>query len=546
MSTLSCSLLLWMFATATVAQAATAQVDPNATSFAVGPMKIEVVAAAGSQGRGSFTLLLRNSTVPTQFRIEVQDLGQLGGGRTTPVEPGTGARSCRPWLQVAQELLVPPNGRVEVPVVLDFPADAKGAYFALVTVRLETEAAVSPIRVALNPAVSVLVEASVPGAAPAHVDLTAVGLPQSGNANDLIVATLSNRGVWKSTVEGDLLIYPAAGGFPLRAQLPRQRGEQSMNIYPGLSYSIRVPLPRPLTTGNYRVVGRLLLNGRWRTENEFELEVTSGGEVMVRHVGDSEFDIPLFTQPDLIELPVPPGATRTVPLRISSSDLRPLDLELEVAELRMEPSGQATFPDPRPDQIHWVQVTPKRLDMLPRRVSTARITISVPRDMPPGTMVVRAVRLKASAESAEPGWSSAGEGVILVVAVDPRAPQAQLELDPIVLVRPADDRNPTAALIRVRNIGGRVARLQGEIILVQLPGHLAARLQVGADHPEILLPGDVRELHFTVPIVGEGRYQVQARLRHAKDVKPVLAEVPFESKIALPVGLEAQDGVGPK
>jgi len=519
---------------------------PDAPGFAVGPMKVEVAGRPGRSGRASFTVVTRNAPGPLRFRIGIRDLGQISLGRSTPVDVGSGARSCAAWLTVERELFIPPNSRIEVPLQFAFPSDASGSYFALVTTQLETDAVSAPMAVALNPAVSVLVEASVPGAAPAHVDITAIELPRSPAAGGAAVrATFSNRGVWRSTIEGDLLLYARDGSFPVRVPIPSQAGGQPLQIFPGLSYEVPIPLPRALAAGSYRVVGRLVLNGRWRTENEFELEVgSSDGGASVRHLGNAEYDIALQVDPDLIELPVPPGAMRSVPLRIFSLDSRPLDIRASVVDVRMEANGLATFPESQPDESHWVEVTPASLRLLPGRASTLRTAISVPRHRPPGNAVTRAVRIQASARSAEEEWSSVGETIVLVVAVDPTASEAELELEPIELVRPAQDRNPTTALVRVRNAGGRVARLQGEILLSRSSGEVAARLLVGGAGSDVLLPGGVRELRFPIPIVDDGEFLVRARLKPSATARPVLAETGFQSDLALPVGLERDEQAG--
>ncbi len=500
-------------------------------------MRIRVQGTPGSERQGTYRIVTQNTGGPTAFHLQVLDLGQLEGGLVRAVPVAQGARSCASWLQVDELLLVPANGRVDVPLRLSFPQDARGSYFAMVSTRLDTGERPEGVVVSVQPTVDVIVEAVVPGTAPAHVDVTSLTSLRRTGGTTVLEAALSNRGLWTSTVEGDLLLYPKTGGFPIRASLPTRRGGQPLEVFPGLSFSLRVPIPDAMLPGEYRAVARLILNGRWRTHNEFTLTLdeTGGGARLLRN---EEFDVALRVEPHVIELPLPPGALRTVPIRLYSQDPRPVDVRIEVSGLRIETNGLPTFLDEAVEQQDWVVVRPTALRLPPGRMMTLRTSIRIPRDAEAGPYLGRAIRIRGSAESTATEWSSVGEMIVLIVAVPPGAKAPQLELDPIELLRSTPRSNPSTALVHVHNTGGRLARLEGLIELLRASGEPAASMQLGGARPEYLLPGGTRIFRFSIPNLDEGEFIVRASLKHDSQAPPTTVSALFTSSSSMPVGLD--------
>ncbi len=533
-------LLLALLAPAVCAQRAD---RPRGQSFGISPLELELQCRPGQSVQGSFAMVTRASET-NRFSLDLNDILQEESGVAHGVPAGQGLRSCASWITLPAEIEMPPQGRRVVQITARCPTGAKGTYYAYINVKRRVEGAAAPgtMRIGVEAGISVLVALTVPITAPLHVDIPKLEYVSAPLQNEIQI-TAENTGVWRCTVEGDVLLYPELGGWPLRTGIPLDARALPPLIYPGARVVYKCPLDRPLPAGTYSAQVRLLLAGQVRAYNRFKLSVGASSDVQNatgNPLDKSELDVQLAVEPQLVELDTPPGAKRTVPVRVQNLGDREVSINVELMGVRMEPSGMLTFLEVGPEPGETIEVAPTRLTLAPRRAESLRLQVAVPREKKAGDFFVRAMRLSASAPKTEfhDQWSSAGEYSCVIVAHDPKAPPARLESDSFNVIRASTSDNPTAAILQVRNSGGKVAKLYGALIVERENGQEISHMTVGGTQPELILPGGVRELRMPMPTLDKGKFRVRAELSPGdRESQSLRTQAEFETYTEIPAGL---------
>jgi hypothetical protein len=146
--------------------------------------------------------------------------------------------------------------------------------------------------------------------------------------------------------------------------------------------------------------------------------------------------------------------------------------------------------------------------------------------------------LNASAESEDQERSSGNEFGVIVVAVGHNSRPAQLTAGKPRLIRSSEDRNPTAAVVEVRNVGGRVAKALGQMILERTTGQRILTKEIGATQEEIILPGMIRDFRMPIGALDAGEFRVRVEVRVADgDGSSIRSEAVFTSVSTIPEGL---------
>ena len=115
---------------------------------------------------------------------------------------------------------------------------------------------------------------------------------------------------------------------------------------------------------------------------------------------------------------------------------------------------------------------------------------------------------------------------------------ANLETTSFDVVRLDPKQNPSAAVLRVRNMGGKVARPYGRILLERTTGQEIARMDIGASQSEFILPGSEREFRMPFPPLDRGKFRIRAEISPGgKGSKTLHAEEIFTAQAAIPEGL---------
>lgn len=487
--------------------------------FGVSPSRLQVDVRPGRQAAAVFSLSNLGRGGASSYTIEIHDLGQNDAGGVLPVPVGSGARSCAGWTDVPARVSVPGGSSRDVEVKINCPPGARGAYYAVLKLDMERAESGGRMTVAVRPSIGISLEVRVPGPATAHLEAKELVYdPGREGSLPALGLRIENTGQRKKPVEGDAVLYDRPGQFPLRVPSPYGGRGGPVVVYPGLFVRQNWPLPRPLPPGRHRVSIRLRLDERVTARKDFELEVPAGGDfgsAEARSVDKTEMDVGLLVEPDLVEMSIPAGGHRTVPLRLRNEDTREASVRASVMRARMETNGMFTYAaDDDTIVTSRLDVEPDRVVVQPGRAAVLRLRAGVPRGGTISDTGVWVVLLRAEAGATEyhDDWRSGGEFPVPVIFHDPRDPPPELETADLEIIRPGPGKNPTAAVLRVRNTGGRAARATGGFILERTDGETVATMKIGAFAPEIILPGSEREFRMPVPLLDRGGFRLRAEL----------------------------------
>lgn len=542
-TTFLCFSVLMLAALAAMAQPP----EDFSRGFGISPASLSVEVRPGARTIATFTLSNVGSRGSGKYTIEVSDLGQSESGSVSPVPRGQGARSCANWIDVPAVVEIPAGSSRKIDVPIRCPPGARGAYYAILKVALAPSSPPDKgMVIKVQPTIGVSLEAIIPRPAPSHLEPTDLIYQRgSGAASSSLLLKVENTGVWKKPIEGDILVYARSGQFPVRTSIPYKNTGNPYEVYPGMTLSVRCPLPRPLEPGTHSVSVRLRLTQKAQARKEFELKVPgrrSGTATIAAQAGEKvELDINLSVDPMLIEEAIPPGGMRTLPIRVRNEDTREVHVRAQVTQARMEPSGMFTYTETAQyETLDWLSVTPETFDLGPRRSTTVRVQAAIPKTGSLPMPLVAVVRLQAFAAPTEyhGDWSSGGEFPVIVVVQDPKAPEANLEIVRFEVVRPSREQNPSAAVLRVKNTGSKVARAYGMILLERSSGQEIARMEIGSSQPELITSGSEREFRMPLGPLDAGKFRVRAELSVLGDKGSTKrAEVTFQSTATVPAGL---------
>jgi len=513
--------------------------------FGVSPSYVSVEVQPGERTQATMTLSNLGSREAGIYAIEVSDLGQSELGAVTPVPHGLGARSCVDWIDVPVEVQIPAGGTRKIKVPIRCPAGATGAYYAILNVTTApTSASDKDMVVAVQPAIGVTLEVKIPNPAPSHLEPQALFYKSgAGGESPSFLLSVKNTGVWKKTLEGDVLVYDQPGKFPVRASVPYKSTGNPYEVYPGQTISLRCPLPRRLRAGMHRASVRMRLNEKAQARREFNLKIPGQGAgigTVTASAGEkSEFDIDLSVEPPFVEIAIPSGGGRAIGIKVRNDDTREVRVNTEITQARMEPNGMFTYTDiSRGVAIDWLSVSPKTFQLGPKRSTTVRAQVSVPAAGMGPMPLVGVVRLLADVPEAEHSgnWQIGGEFPVIVVIQDPKLPQANLEIKKLKIIRSIPEQNPSAAVLLAKNTGDKVARVEGLILFERASGQEISRMEIGSSQPELILPRSEREFRMPLGPLDEGKFRVQAELGilGSKSSKRS-AQTTFESVINTPV-----------
>jgi len=400
--------------------------------------------------------------------------------------------------------------------------------------------------VAVRPTLGVSVEVVVPRPAATHLETDSiVYMPDEYGGLGEMVTWITNTGVWKKPIEGDLVILDNPRSFPLRLPFPYQSSGKPYVVYPSMTLRLSIPLTRPISTGTHRVSTRLKLTATARARKEFELLVPENGEgggILKAKAGKKyELDANLVVTPDLIELTLPPGGSRLTPVKLTNHDDRALRVKARIQLVRMEPNGMFTWGKKLPAASQWLTVTPEEVTLDPGRQITLRVRATIPKADAAKLPMLAAVRIDVATTTTKHhgNWASGGEFPVLVMAQAPKASAAKLKTTCFDVTRSTESQNPTAVVFRVTNEGDQIARSSGEIIVETSKGGEVARLEIGKGQGELVFPHSEREFRMTMPPLDRGEYQVRARLSPGVDKgESAYGKLQFTAKVGLPAGLK--------
>ena len=510
--------------------------------FGVTPTVIKIGAVPGRIASSKFTIATHDTKDPVTFKIEIKDMGQNETGDVRAVEIGKGVRSAAEMISIESEIEIQPDDRRDISFTVTVPQDARGAYYAYILVSLKPDRPQAVYAASVIPSATIDISVLTRSEAPFRVDVREFSAQPSGVSGYGELTLLAvNTGDWQASVEGDVLLYGNKKDFPTRLSISYSRGETPVRIYPGASVILHCPIYQSLPSGEYNVIARLLLDGKYKSVSHGKItfpESKASKRISGQFLSKSEFDLDIVVEPDMVELTLTPGAVRTVQIRIQNRDERPTQVQASIRDVRMEKSGILTFPTVASEDNQLISLIPDHLVIDPKRSASIKAMITVPRDTSDMGTLMKAVHLYVTGPQLEGGWKNETEYGVLLVATDPRAAPPKLEVNEVNVIQSNPETIPTAAIITLNNLGDKVARFEGQITVERVTGQSIATMEIGKRQAETILPGATREFRMVLPIVDAGDFRVRAEFA-TTEKEPIRAsgEATFSCTAEIPEGL---------
>ena len=95
----------------------------------------------------------------------------------------------------------------------------------------------------------------------------------------------------------------------------------------------------------------------------------------------SSYGIGLDVSPAKLEVTIPPGAFKSIPITVHNSSLDPVHIQVSLADFSLNLLGQYNFqrPGSRPDSLmRWATVRPREFDLPANTTQQVQFTLSIP------------------------------------------------------------------------------------------------------------------------------------------------------------------------
>lgn len=289
-----------------------------AQGFMVEPMRIQVSVAAGRDVQ--VPVSIRNTAMdgPRELELRLAHLDQnaAGGWAFQDVVDGAPAhQSSLEWTSLsATQAQIAPLEPAQVMLRFQPPRNARGAYFAALLI--ETPAPPEDA-VGLSVRMRFLI--------PVIIEIEGRPVRQSVQISDVVMTyddgddrapttrahlQITNMGETFSRVTGNLRIERRSGD---RWRLVTRFETRERPIIPGVTLELGQDLERRLPSGEYRLRGEVMVDGRRLPPLQQEIEFEGDP-----NVDALAYDTELRLSPEMVRMDVVPGATRTTILRIEN------------------------------------------------------------------------------------------------------------------------------------------------------------------------------------------------------------------------------------
>ena len=367
-------------------------------NLSVRPMRVEADVPPNRVARVVLTVQNRHAARNEPLNLEVVDLTQDRDGTlrivTTEMrermDPQELRASSRDWIQLPTERLVVEAGTtVEIPILLNIPPDARGAYAA--AVRITTDAPPTPeatgdtqeafFAVRFGFLIPLLTEIS---GRPVQQDIRMGelnlefddGLDNEGervrDPATRVGMEVLNAGRTYSSLRSEIVVERRSGGTwrtVTRVALPERR------ILPGLTLELTRQLDRNLPPGEYRLLGNLSVDGRQLPRSEVIVDFEGDP-----NAGDVVFDTQLLLSPRMLQIEGVAGATRTATVEVENPGEQPLDVSIDISipeALRGIAMGEIM--GEQFSAAGWSQANPGMFQMRPGQRRNIRVVSRLPR-----------------------------------------------------------------------------------------------------------------------------------------------------------------------
>jgi hypothetical protein len=355
----------------------------QAQGFMVKPMRLEVSAAPGQTVQVPLEIRNTAGSAVREIDLRLAELSQTPNGSWMMVEANSGEDTSKlmstlPWTSIADDRLeIAPLQPAETMVRFDVPVDARGAYFAAIVAEqpVPEDANGIVVRVRFVIPVIVLIEGRTVRQQVALDDvvMTYHDGTDGERATTTAALLISNKGRTYSRVQGQLRVERLNDG---RWKPVTLLDIDERAIIPGKTLELGQDLGRRLPSGTYRLRGDLQVDGR-RVE-PIEKEIEFAGDP---NVDTFAYDAALILEPEMVEMEIAPGATRTTTLRIENPGADPVKVQMASSTPRAlmgvalgELEGVEISAEP------WTEIRPAEFTIRPGRTQNVRVISRIPRE----------------------------------------------------------------------------------------------------------------------------------------------------------------------
>ncbi len=379
------------FATVALATLLFAPTGPaQAQGFSVSPIRVEADVPSGRNIDIPFEL--SNSTDLQAFEMTIRhvDLLQSQDGSwlfedTEEVFDPERHQSNREWFSNSnQTVTVGPQQSVDVVLSAAIPRNARGTSLSALLVTSDAQGDTDDaVRLRFQFLVPIILTIS---GRPARQNIDLLGLDMrllqpnaafgaGGTARAQALMNIVNQGETYSRLNGTVRVEREEAG---NWRLVTNAEIEERGIIPGSDLNLAAEMGRSLPSGNYRLTGNLTVDGRQLPRITSEIAFEGDPEL------DSiAYDTAILIDPEVIEVAVRPGASRTQAIKLSN----PSDATVEVVltpevptELENVAIGDMMGSDL--SAANWVQISPSTVTMRPNSSRNVRLSARLPEDVP--------------------------------------------------------------------------------------------------------------------------------------------------------------------
>ena len=305
-----------------------------AQGFMVEPMRVQVSVAPGQDVQVPVNIRNTATDGPRDLELRLVHLDQNAAGGWAFQDIADGApvhQSSLDWTSLsATAAQIEPLEPAQVMLRFEPPRNARGTYFAALLV--ETPA---------PPEDAVGVSVRMRFLIPVIIEIEGRSVRQNVQLDDLVMTydeaddrdpttnahlQITNAGETFSRVTGNLRIERRSGD---RWRLVTRFETRERPIIPGVTLELGQDLERRLPSGTYRLRGELMVDGRRLPPLQKEIEFEGDP-----NVDALAYDTELRLSPEMVQMDVVPGATRTTILRIENPGEDAVTVDLGAATPR--------------------------------------------------------------------------------------------------------------------------------------------------------------------------------------------------------------------
>lgn len=305
-----------------------------AQGFMVEPMRIQVSVAPGQDVQVPVNIRNTAADGPRELELRLEHLDQnaAGGWAFQDVVDGAPAhQSSLEWTSLsATQAEIAPLEPAQIMLRFQPPRNARGAYFAALVI--ETPAPPQDavgLSVRMRFLIPVIIEIE---GRPVRQNVQLGDVVMTYDEADDRAATthahleITNAGETFSRVTGNMRIERRSGD---RWRLVTRFETRERPIIPGVTLELGQDLERRLPSGTYRLRGELMVDGRRLPPLQKEIEFEGDP-----NVDALAYDTELRLSPEMVQMDVVPGATRTTILRIENPGEDAVTVDLGAATPR--------------------------------------------------------------------------------------------------------------------------------------------------------------------------------------------------------------------